>query len=64
MTVNTGVNFTTLSVQGQSRIVLFDAGGHRSFGALSDHTPESVRCLDTFLDKYDAANELPDGTLP
>jgi hypothetical protein len=28
------------------------------------NTPESVRCLDTYLDKYDAANELPDGTLP
>ena len=58
------MTFSTLSVQGFSHLVLFDAGGHRSYGALSAHAPESLRSFDTYLDSLDAANEGPDGRLP
>ena len=58
------MSFSTLSVQGFSHLVLFDASGHRSYGLLAAHAPESLRSFDTYLDSLDAANELPDGTLP
>ena len=58
------MNLTTLSVRGFSHLVLFDAGGHRSYGLLAAHALESLRSFDMYLDSLDAANELPDGTLP
>ena len=58
------MNLTTLSVRGFSHLVLFDAGGHRSYGLLAAHDPESLRSFDTYLDSLDAANEGQDGRLP
>ena len=49
------MSFSTLSVQGFSHLVLFDAGGHRSYGLLAAHDPESLRSFDTYLDSLDVA---------
>lgn len=50
--------------QGPFLVLCTDREGTRSFGALTRRAPEALRNLDVWLDSRDAANELPDGSLP
>ena len=49
---------------GPTHIVVLDHDGYHGYGALASHTPDKLRELDTWLDKYDAANEDQHGRLP
>jgi hypothetical protein len=51
-----------------SQVIYTDADGSRSFGSLATPSTPGFRgfldFLDEYLDSRDAANELPDGSLP
>jgi hypothetical protein len=55
-------------VSGHSQVIYTDATGSRSFGSLGlssvATTSGFLDFLDEHLDSRDAANELPDGSLP
>lgn len=50
--------------QGPFLILCTDHNGTRSYGQISSTRPDALRNLDVWLDSRDAANELPDGSLP
>lgn len=54
-----------LMVSGPSPYFAYtDASGTRTFDVPPGRAPAFRDFLDTHLDRYDAANELPDGSLP
>lgn len=48
---------------GPAVIAVTDANGTHGFGMFSSRTEDELCCLDEWLDRRDAANELPDGRL-